>query len=87
MERDDPNAVWKDIASGDEGLVVYRAADACISPTSYPSKHKRHRHVPPRGTTWWRASMARDTARRRALPASARAGRRTEQLPTTERVK
>ena len=26
------NAIWKDIASGDEVLVVFRAADAYISP-------------------------------------------------------
>jgi len=42
------NAVWKDIASGDEVLVVFRAADAYISPSWYPSKHEHHRQVP----TW-----------------------------------
>jgi transcriptional regulator len=42
------NAVWKDIASGDEVLVVFRAADAYISPNWYPSKHEQHRQVP----TW-----------------------------------
>jgi transcriptional regulator len=42
------NALWKDIASGDEVLVVFRAADAYISPNWYPSKHEHHRQVP----TW-----------------------------------
>ena len=42
------NAVWKDIASGDEVLVVFRAADAYISPNWYPSTHEQHRQVP----TW-----------------------------------
>ena len=42
------NPVWRDIASGDEVLVVFRAADAYISPNWYPSKHEHHRQVP----TW-----------------------------------
>ena len=42
------NPVWRDIASGDEVLVVFRAADAYISPNWYPSKHEQHRQVP----TW-----------------------------------
>ena len=42
------NAVWKDIVSGDEVLVVFRAADAYISPNWYPSTHEQHRQVP----TW-----------------------------------
>jgi transcriptional regulator len=42
------NAVWKDASSGDEVLVVFRAADAYISPNWYPSKHDHHRQVP----TW-----------------------------------
>ena len=42
------NPVWQDIASGDEVLVVFRAADAYISPNWYPSKHEHHRQVP----TW-----------------------------------
>ena len=42
------NPVWRDIASGDEVLVVFRAADAYISPSWYPSKHEHHRQVP----TW-----------------------------------
>ncbi|WNJ87885.1 FMN-binding negative transcriptional regulator [Bosea sp. 685] len=42
------NPVWQDIASGDEVLVVFRAADAYISPQWYPSKHDFHKQVP----TW-----------------------------------
>lgn len=42
------NPVWSSIASGDEVLVVFRAADAYISPNWYPSKHEHHRQVP----TW-----------------------------------
>lgn len=39
---------WQDIASGDDVLVVFRAANAYISPNWYPSKHEHHRQVP----TW-----------------------------------
>ena len=42
------NPVWQDIATGDEVLVVFRAADAYISPNWYPSKAKHHKQVP----TW-----------------------------------
>lgn len=42
------NPVWQDVANGDEVLVVFRAADAYVSPNWYPSKHKSHRQVP----TW-----------------------------------
>lgn len=42
------NPVWKDIASGDEVLVVFRSADAYVSPNWYPSKHEFHKQVP----TW-----------------------------------
>jgi transcriptional regulator len=42
------NPVWRDIASGDDVLVVFRAEDAYISPNWYPSKHEHHRQVP----TW-----------------------------------
>jgi transcriptional regulator len=42
------NSLWKELASGDEVLVVFRAADAYISPNWYPSKHELHRQVP----TW-----------------------------------
>jgi transcriptional regulator len=42
------NPVWKEIEDGDEVLVIFRAADAYISPNWYPSKHEFHRQVP----TW-----------------------------------
>jgi transcriptional regulator len=42
------NPVWRDVATGDDVLVVFRAADAYISPQWYPSKHEFHKQVP----TW-----------------------------------
>lgn len=42
------NPVWQDVVNGDEVLVVFRAGDAYISPTWYPSKHEAHKQVP----TW-----------------------------------
>ncbi|WP_175779025.1 FMN-binding negative transcriptional regulator [Burkholderia anthina] len=42
------NPVWQEVANGDEVLVIFRAGDAYISPTWYPSKHVAHRQVP----TW-----------------------------------
>ncbi len=42
------NPVWQELSDGDEVLVVFRAGDAYISPTWYPSKHETHRQVP----TW-----------------------------------
>lgn len=42
------NPLWQDIATGDEVLVVFRAADAYISPQWYPSKQDFHKQVP----TW-----------------------------------
>jgi len=42
------NIVWQDVATGDEVLVVFRSADAYISPNWYPSKHEFHKQVP----TW-----------------------------------
>jgi transcriptional regulator len=42
------NPVWQDIATGDEVLVVFRAADAYVSPTWYPTKHETGKQVP----TW-----------------------------------
>lgn len=42
------NPVWQELSDGDEALVVFRAGDAYISPTWYPSKHETHRQVP----TW-----------------------------------
>lgn len=40
------NPVWRDVADGDEVMVVFRAADAYISPNWYPSKHEFHKQVP-----------------------------------------
>ncbi|MFJ3463446.1 FMN-binding negative transcriptional regulator [Achromobacter spanius] len=42
------NPVWQDVKDGDEVLVVFRAGDAYISPSWYPSKHELHKQVP----TW-----------------------------------
>lgn len=42
------NPVWQELADGAEVMVVFRAADAYISPNWYPSKHEQHRQVP----TW-----------------------------------
>jgi transcriptional regulator len=42
------NPLWQDLITGDEVLVVFRAADAYISPSWYPSKHEFGRQVP----TW-----------------------------------
>jgi transcriptional regulator len=42
------NSVWQDVANGDEVLVIFRVADAYVSPNWYPSKHEFHKQVP----TW-----------------------------------
>lgn len=42
------NPVWQNVTDGDEVLVVFRVADAYISPNWYPSKHEFHKQVP----TW-----------------------------------
>ncbi|WP_158938412.1 FMN-binding negative transcriptional regulator [Burkholderia sp. S171] len=42
------NPLWQDVVDGDEVLVVFRAGDAYVSPTWYPSKHETHKQVP----TW-----------------------------------
>jgi transcriptional regulator len=42
------NPVWREVKDGDEVLVIFRAADAYISPNWYPTKHETHRQVP----TW-----------------------------------
>jgi transcriptional regulator len=42
------NSICREIASGDEVLVVFHGPDAYISPNWYPSKHEHHRQVP----TW-----------------------------------
>ncbi|MBN8449350.1 MAG: FMN-binding negative transcriptional regulator [Candidatus Accumulibacter sp.] len=42
------NPLWQEATDGDEALVIFRAANAYISPNWYPSKHEFHRQVP----TW-----------------------------------
>ena len=42
------NSVWQDIATGEEVLAIFRAAEAYVSPNWYPSKHEFHKQVP----TW-----------------------------------
>lgn len=42
------NPLWRDVAAGDEVLVVFRGANGYVSPNWYPSKRETHRHVP----TW-----------------------------------
>lgn len=42
------NDVWQRCPTGTEVMVVFRAAQAYISPSWYPSKHELHRQVP----TW-----------------------------------
>jgi transcriptional regulator len=42
------NPLWREAKDGDESLVIFRAANAYISPNWYPSKHEFHRQVP----TW-----------------------------------
>jgi len=42
------NPLWKEVKNGDDALVIFRAGDAYISPSWYPSKHESHRQVP----TW-----------------------------------
>ncbi|WP_321815373.1 MULTISPECIES: FMN-binding negative transcriptional regulator [unclassified Paraburkholderia] len=42
------NPLWQDVKDGDDVLAIFRAGDAYISPTWYPSKHETHRQVP----TW-----------------------------------
>ena len=42
------NPLWQEAKDGDEVLVIYKAADAYISPSWYPSKHDHHKQVP----TW-----------------------------------
>jgi len=42
------NSVWQDVANGEEVLIVFRVADAYVSPNWYPSKHESHKQVP----TW-----------------------------------
>jgi len=42
------NPVWQQCATGSHVMVVFRGAEAYISPSWYPSKHESHRQVP----TW-----------------------------------
>jgi transcriptional regulator len=42
------NPLWQDVANGDDVMVVFRVADAYVSPNWYPSKHEFHKQVP----TW-----------------------------------
>lgn len=42
------NPLWQQAKDGDEALVIFRGANAYISPNWYPSKHELHRQVP----TW-----------------------------------
>src|SRR5699024_12065711 len=42
------NPIWQQLQDGTEVLVIFRAADAYVSPNWYPSKHEFHRQVP----TW-----------------------------------
>jgi len=42
------NPLWRELADGAEVMVIFRAADAYISPNWYPSEHEQHRQVP----TW-----------------------------------
>lgn len=40
------NPVWQELTSADEVLVIFRAAEAYISPQFYPSKFETHEQVP-----------------------------------------
>lgn len=42
------NPLWQRCPSGTEVLVIFRGAEAYVSPNWYPSKHEAHRQVP----TW-----------------------------------
>jgi len=42
------NPIWQELKNGDEVMVVFRAADAYVSPSWYPSKHEFKKQVP----TW-----------------------------------
>jgi len=42
------NPLWQEASDGQQVLVIFRGADAYISPNWYPSKHELHRQVP----TW-----------------------------------
>ena len=42
------NTLWQRCANGSPVMVIFRGAEAFISPSWYPSKHEAHRQVP----TW-----------------------------------
>lgn len=42
------NPLWREVQNGQDVLVIFRGAEAYISPNWYPSKHETHRQVP----TW-----------------------------------
>jgi len=42
------NPLWQEAENGQEVLVIFRAANAYVSPNWYPSKHETHQQVP----TW-----------------------------------
>lgn len=42
------NPLWQEVRTSDAVLVIFRAAQAYVSPNWYPSKHEAHRQVP----TW-----------------------------------
>lgn len=42
------NSLWQRCPTGTEVMVIFRGAEAYISPNWYPSKHETHRQVP----TW-----------------------------------
>ena len=42
------NTLWQRCPSGTQVMVIFRGAEAYISPSWYPSKHEAHRQVP----TW-----------------------------------
>lgn len=42
------NPLWQEVHASDAVLVIFRAAQAYVSPNWYPSKHEAHRQVP----TW-----------------------------------
>jgi transcriptional regulator len=43
------NDLWRDVADGDEGMLLVRASDAYVSPSLYPSSREHGRVVP----TWY----------------------------------
>lgn len=42
------NPVWRDVADGENTLVVFRGAQGYVSPNWYPGKQETHRRVPTR---------------------------------------